>query len=235
MIERMDASILDRELYDESLAARTLGVPQSTLHWWLEGGVRRNRRYDPVLRSTPTGSRAVTWGEFVEARYLREYRRTLGVPLTGLRSFISYLRDELGVNYPLAYARPWVGPDRHLLVKAQEIAQLPTDLWPAIFEPHSGITMLLPEAEQFLTRVEFDDPVIGPVVRMFPAGKSSPVVIDPELRFGSPTVVGVPTEVLAEQVRAGDLIEAVAEDFDLSLDIVVAALNYENSMQLIAA
>jgi uncharacterized protein (DUF433 family) len=235
MIELMASELLDRELYDESLAARTLGVPQSTLHWWLEGGVRRGRQYQPVLRPSATGTRSVTWGEFVEALYLREYRRTLGVPLAGLREFISFLRAETNVAYPLAYAHPWVGPQRRLLVKAQEQANLPTDLWPAIFEPHSGITMLLPEAERFLTRVEFDDADSGYVIRMFPAGKSSPVVIDPELRFGSPNVFGVPTEALAEQVRAGELIESVARDFDLELDAVIAALNYEATSQLIAA
>jgi uncharacterized protein (DUF433 family) len=235
MIENVTTELLDRELYDESLAARTLGVPQSTLHWWLEGGVRRGRHYEPVLRTSPTGARSVTWGEFVEALYLREYRRNLGVPLAGLRNFIGFLRSEINVAYPLAYAHPWVGPQRRLLVRAQESADLPTDLWPAIYEPHSGVTMLLPEAERFLTRVEFDDQDSGYVIRMYPAGKSSPVVIDPELRFGSPNVFGVPTEALAEQVRAGDLIENIARDFDLELDAVIAALNYENSSRLIAA
>jgi uncharacterized protein (DUF433 family) len=235
MIESVNPELLDRELYDESLAAQTLGVPQSTLHWWLEGGTRRGRNYEPVLRVSPTGSRTVTWGEFVEALYLREYRRTLGVPLTGLRDFIAFLRSEIGVAYPLAYAHPWVGPQRRLLVKAQQSANLPTDLWPAILEPHSGVTMLLPEAERFLTRVEFDNQDSGYVVRMYPAGKNSPVVIDPELRFGSPNVYGIPTEVLVEQVRAGEQIESIARDFDLELEAVIAALNYENLSRPIAA
>jgi len=230
-------TLLDRELYDESLAARTLGVPQSTLHYWLEGGEQRGRRYEPVLRPVSTGSKAVTWGEFVEARYLREYRRTLGAPLANLRAFISYLRDELGVPYPLAHARPWVGPGRRLFVVAQEKSQLPPDLWAAVtpIEPHSGVTMLLPQAEQFLTRVQFDDDENGTVVRLMPAGPTSPVVIDPEVRFGSPSVKGIPTEILAEQVEAGGLIESVANDFELELGTVIAALNYEGLRQQNAA
>ena len=220
-------SLLDREVYDERLAAEVLGVAQPTLHYWLEGGNQRGKRHEPVLRAAATGSKVVTWGEFVEARYLREYRRTLGAKLSNIREFIQYLRTELDVSYPLARARPWVGPDRHLFVVAQDEAGLPSELWAAI-EPHTGVTMLLPPAEAFLERVEFDDDQTGMVVRLRPDGQDSPVVIDPEVRFGSPAVHGIPTDALAEQVRAGDSIESIVQDFSLELDDVIAALRYES-------
>jgi uncharacterized protein (DUF433 family) len=219
--------LLDRPLYDETLAAQVLKLSPSTLHWWLEGGIRNGRFYEPVLRRTPTGQHVVTWGEVVEARYLREYRRTLGVRLSKLRAFIAYLRDELDVPYPLASARPWVGAGRRLFVDAQMSADLPPELW-ACVEPHTGVMLLTHPAESFLERVEFDDDQEGFVVRLWPAGRESPVVIDPEVRFGTPSVRGIPTEVLAEQVVAGDSIESVSADFNLDLTDVIAALSYEN-------
>ena len=219
-------TVLDRPLYDELLAASVLDVPCSTLHWWLEGGERRGRVYPPVLRLEPTGSTEVTWGELVEARYLRAYRRELGVRLQSLRSFIAYLRESLDVPYPLAHARPWVGPDRRLLIEAQRDAELEPDLW-CCYEPPTGQVLLTPPAESFLERVEFDQEGNGIVVRLHPAGRQSPVVIDPEIRFGSPSVAGVPTETLDEMVHAGDSIESVATGYDLSLDEVVAALDFE--------
>lgn len=223
-------TLLERELYDETLAADILRVPPSTLHWWLEGGVRRQKKYSPVLRSQPTGSKVVTWGELVEARYLREYRKTHGVQLSALRSFISHLRAELGVPYPLAHARPWVGPGRHLLLNAQKDPDLPAELW-ACYEPTSGEVLLTHPAESFLERVVFDEPGDnGVVVKLRPAGRESPVVIDPEVRFGSPTVGGIPTETLAELVRAGDSVEIVSMDYELSLNDVVAAIDYENRL-----
>jgi uncharacterized protein (DUF433 family) len=222
-------TLLDRELYDEALAAQILRVPRPTLHWWLEGGVRRDVLYEPVLRPQPTGSKFVTWGELVEARYLREYRKTLGVRLSSLRAFINALRDELGVPYPLAHARPWVGPGRRLLVGAQTQAGLPAELW-VCYEPPSGVALLTHPAESFLERVEFDDEESGVVVRLRPDGKVSPVTIDPEVRFGAPSVGGVPTEGLAELVDAGDSIESVAKDFDLPLKDVIAALSYESQL-----
>jgi hypothetical protein len=33
----VSVTILDREMYNESVAARLLRVAPSTLHWWLEG------------------------------------------------------------------------------------------------------------------------------------------------------------------------------------------------------
>ena len=62
----MSVTILDREMYTEAAAARLLSVAPSTLHWWLEG---RPPRYTPVIRvHSPTGSRNVTWAEFVRGR-----------------------------------------------------------------------------------------------------------------------------------------------------------------------
>jgi len=226
--------LLARPLYDETLAASVLSVPKSTLHWWLEGGVRDGRHYAPVIRPKPSGSKDVTWGELVEARYLRAYRRELGVKLGDLRRFIDELRQGMGVPYPLAHARPWVGPDRRLLVAAQNTVELDPELW-AAYEPRSGITLLTPPAESFLERVEFDSEGNGVVIRLRPAGPHSPVVIDPEIRFGSPAVTGIPTDTLDEMVRAGDSIESVAEGYDLDLDNVVAALDYERARRQQAA
>jgi hypothetical protein len=73
-------------------------VASSTLHWRLEG---RPPRYRPVIRVEPSGSRSVTWAEFVEAGLLRSYRREHDVPLKELREFIDRLREEFQVPYPL--------------------------------------------------------------------------------------------------------------------------------------
>ena len=48
----------------------------------------RQPRYRSVIRVEPTGSRNVTWAEFVEASLLRSYRREHDVRLRELRDFI---------------------------------------------------------------------------------------------------------------------------------------------------
>ena len=72
-----------------------------------------------MIRVEPTGSRNVTWAEFVEAGLLRSYRRDHDVPLKELRDFIDRLREEFQVPYPLADRRPYVGSGRRLLIDLQ--------------------------------------------------------------------------------------------------------------------
>ncbi|MGL4552323.1 MAG: DUF433 domain-containing protein [Gemmataceae bacterium] len=73
----------------------------------------------------------------------------------------------------------------------------------------------------------------GIPVRFFPFSRAPApdapraVVIDPELRFGRPTVKGAPTDVLAERWRAGDSAADLAEDYGLTVPEAEEALRYE--------
>src|SRR6266700_3009510 len=80
--------LLDRRVMTVREAARQLRIPETTLIHWIEGEQRGGTFYPPVLREEPTGQATVTWGEVVEARYLRAYR-TRNVPMQKLRPFIA--------------------------------------------------------------------------------------------------------------------------------------------------
>lgn len=217
----MSTSILDRALYTIPEAARQLHIPPSTLRWWLEG----REHYAPVLRTEPTGSQEVTWGELVEARFLRAYRES-GVLLQHLRPVIAKLRDELGVPYPLAHVQPYIGEGRRLVAEAQRVSQLPSEL-AIIHELESGQLVLGPPADEFWKEVDFGENDGAWAQRLHPAGRLSPVVIDPHRGFGAATVRGIRTSELAELVEAGESQEAVAEDFSVSVAELRAALAYE--------
>jgi hypothetical protein len=51
----MPVSILEREIYSETEAARLLRVPPSTLHYWLNGGTKRGKTYAPVIKGRASG------------------------------------------------------------------------------------------------------------------------------------------------------------------------------------
>jgi uncharacterized protein (DUF433 family) len=207
-------------MYTEAAAASLLRVPQSTLHWWLEG---RLPDYRPVIREAPTGSRYVTWAEFVEAGLLRSYRREHRVPLRELRDFIDKLREKFGVPNPLADRRPYVGSGRRLLIDLQERSQLDPEF--CLVAVANGQTVLTAPGEEFFKRVDWlenepaawrphDDP-------------ESPVRINPLLRFGRPEVRGIPTEAIAGELDAGASLEEVAADFRIDLESVQWAQSYE--------
>lgn len=111
-------SILDRPVYGLGEAAGLLGLRPDRTRAWLDGYDRLGGHYAPVIREEPTGEDIVTWGEFVELGYLREYRRK-GVPLQRLRPAIDELRREFATPYPLATARPYV-LGKELVLKVQE-------------------------------------------------------------------------------------------------------------------
>jgi hypothetical protein len=88
----MPRAVLEREMYTEAEAGRLLGVPQATLHYWLEGLTRKGVVYAPIIRPAPTDRRTVTWAEFIEAGWLSTYRRGKKVPMDEIRAFITNLR-----------------------------------------------------------------------------------------------------------------------------------------------
>jgi uncharacterized protein (DUF433 family) len=226
--DRVSVAILDREMYTEAAAAALLRVAPSTLHWWLEGGGQRGQVYRPVIRAEATGSRVVTWAEFVEAGLLRSYRRDHDVPLRELRDFIDRLRDEFQVPYPLADRRPYVGSGRRLLIDLQDRSQLDPDF--CLVAVANGQAVLTAPGEEFFERVDWLDN--EPAAWRPTDDKASPVRINPLMRFGRPAVDGISTEAIAGELDGGASLEEAADDFGLSLDAVRWAQSYELSLQV---
>jgi uncharacterized protein (DUF433 family) len=59
------------------------------------------------------------------------------------------------------------------------------------------------------------------------AGRDSPVLIDPRVRFGSPQVSGIPTWLLRDRWLTGEPMEEITDDLSLKSKDVVAALKFE--------
>jgi uncharacterized protein (DUF433 family) len=224
---------LEVATHDVREASRYLRVPVSTLWWWLDGGERNGRHYEPVIRESATGSDVMTWGEFVEAWYVRQYRREHHVDLSDLRQLINGLREELGLRYPLAYEKPYVGPGRQLVKRVQDEIDLPQDLWMVVAGRKNQL-VLTPTMTQFIERVEFDA-ADKSATAIRPRGAGSAIVIQPDRAGASPNVRGIRTEALVELVDAGEEIEDVARDFSLPIEELREALSYEWELQPSAA
>jgi uncharacterized protein (DUF433 family) len=213
------AAVLDREMYEAGEAARLLGVHVRTLRNWLEGYPGRSKSYPPVLRTEPTGKDILTWGEFIEAGYLTEYRKVRRVALPELRAYIDWWRSHLDVCYPLAHQQPYVGEGRALIETERS-----ADGDDVMYRVRDGQLVLVPWAQEFVDTVEFDHTVAQ---RYWPAGRAGAVAIDPLRSFGAPIVDGVRTEVLFELFVAGDPIDDIAESYDLASQRVESAVRFE--------
>ncbi|GAA1994712.1 hypothetical protein JL107_08485 [Nakamurella flavida] len=216
-------TLLEQEMYTEAGAASLLGVPQPTLHYWLEGKASGTKTYRPVIREHSTGNKNVTWAEFIEAGLLRQYRRVHNVPMAELRALITHLQDSYGIPYPLAHAKPFIS-GRELLLNAQDDADLHPDF--ALVATVNGQLVLTPSAEQFYQRVTWINDVAA---KWRPASADrSTVVIDPEIRGGRPSVGGISTAALWEQAEDGAAVPDLVDLFGLTIRDVRWALSYES-------
>lgn len=231
---------LDRSVYQMNEAARLLGLPDKTLRRWIDGDRRFDRTIEPLIRPEHTGDTNVTWGEFVEAGLLAEYR-VRRLPMEKLRPLIADLREQMGTPYPLAQARPLYSDGRNLLWRVQEKSGIDEELFLVVNDrTDNGYQLLLSEvARQFASRVEFEPPETGVVIKWFPwRSKGRRIVIDPRVAFALPTISGVRTEVIAEFAAAGEPIPAIQgfyADYDLSESDIGEAIRFEQSLYQTAA
>ena len=221
----VSVTVLDREMYTEAAAARLLRLSQSTLHYWLEGGVRRGVHYKPVIRPEATGDRTVTWAEFIEASLLREYRRRHKIPMADLRTVIEHLRVRYDVPYPLAHQQPWVS-GRSLIYELQEEVGLASEF--CLVAIANQQFLMTPPGESFLSRVGWHDNIAS---TYRPHNEQdSPVVIDPDVRFGRPSVGGISTSVLWEDHEDGETVSELADVYHLQPWHVRMAIAYESTL-----
>jgi uncharacterized protein (DUF433 family) len=60
---------------------------------------------------------------------------------------------------------------------------------------------------------------------------SMPIAIDPRISFGRPVVIsrGISTAAIAERIDAGETVEALAADYELTVDEIEQAVIYERA------
>jgi uncharacterized protein (DUF433 family) len=218
--------LLTRPTYGLAQVDRLLMLSSGTARRWLEGYARSGKEYPPVVRERATGNETVTWGEFVETRLLAEFRDA-GVPMVRMRPAVERLREELNTPFPLAHARPYLSIEgRELVRKIQDDVRLDRSLQLVVVRNDQII--LSPRAENFRLAVDFSpDREDAVVERLRPVSSIHHVVVDPLRQFGEPVVRSVPTEVIAEQVRAGESPESISALYDLEPAQVAAAIRFE--------
>ncbi len=223
----MTVSLLDRRVYGLSDVDRLLALPPGTARRWIDGYDRGGVHYPPVVRAERTRDEEVTWGEFVETRLLAEFRAR-GASLHRLRPAVVRLREEFG-RYPLAHAKPFLDIDGRELVRhvQHEVGITGHEMLVVV---RSGQAMMSAPVKSFVGDLQYvgdTDPEANAVV---PVQFGGLVTLDPLRQYGRPVVRAVPTEVVAEQFRAGESTETIADLFDLTIAQVEQALRFELSL-----
>lgn len=220
-----------RELpaYGVTDAARYLDVPAATLRSWVarrtyrkQGGVGS---FEPLIVPADAVERRLSFYNLVEAHVLRALRTKHEVPLKHVRPALAYAERELGIQR---------------LLLSEEMQTAGGD----IFLDHLGQLVNLSKSGQLavkellsahLQRVERDSHAIP--IRLYPflgrpgEREDRPVVIDPAVSFGRPTITGsgVQTSVLVQRIDAGESVRELAADYRLTQAQVMAAVLFERA------
>lgn len=217
-------SLLDQDMYSMGQADRLLGVSHGTARRWIDGYERQGKRHNPLVRAESTGSEDVTWGEFVEARLISEYRRQ-GITIFKMRPAIMALKDKFNTEYPLAVSQPFLSAEGCELV--MEVQQ-ETNLQPALRLVVRNGQIITPslEVRRFQEAADYNNDSgddMGVVQRLRLAEN---IVLDPEYAAGEPTIRRRRLRVatIAEAIATGSEPAEVAEMWGIELEVVKDAV-----------
>lgn len=148
-----------------------------------------------------------------------------GVSMDAVRKALAYAQKTLNLKRLLLSKELCTEGGRVLLDRYGELIDLSA----------SGQMALRRVFQEHLKRVEWDEWKFP--VRLYPfpvadaRGPSRPIAIDPQIAFGRPIVArkGISTGAIADRTDAGETVEALAADYDLTEPEIEEAVLYERA------
>lgn len=174
----------------------------------------------PVLPGKERG-KPLTYLQLVEVAFVATFRR-LGVSLQRVRKARDYLATYFDSEYPFVDFRLRT-EGHHILLDLREIEE-DAELGRLILADSAGQMGWQPLVGERFAEFDYEH---GVALTWHVAGRDSPVVIDPRISFGAPTVRGVPTSVIKGRWAAQEAIEDIVDDFRLDPEEVRQALRFE--------
>lgn len=216
-----EVSAREYPLYSRRDVSQALRMSGSTLYWWL----RSNHRGS--LISVSPYDRALNFLQLSEAFAIDHMRKNLGISLLKIRQASQYLKEKLGIPYPLIDQRIRVGTDvyfrhttngyferaREILLNASRHGQIESEV-------------LIGE---YISRIEFGEEDLPDVVYPWiPGSERKGIQINPRIRFGQPTIAGTGISVAAvhDRFEAGESPKDIAASYEISHAGVKDAIAY---------
>jgi len=212
--------------YSFSEAAHYLSMPTATLRAWCVGQKQgQKREFVRLIDLDGSPKDGLSFLNLVEAHVLAAIRRIHNVSLLKVRDALNYVKRDLKIERPLLSPKFQTDGVDLFVEELSNLLNVTTHVYS--FEEIM---------RAYLKRIRRD--VKGAPVKLYPflrkedmekASAPAPIEIDPRVAFGRPVLVGraVPTAVLADRFKAGDSIEDLAGDFDVSSFDIQEAIRCE--------
>lgn len=233
MIEPPGADQLRRPSYTVAEAGRLVGLTAERVRRWLRG---YQYSYGDAVRGQPPvvpqgRGRAGTYASFLDLVDLLFVKRFLdhGVSLQKVRRALDEAREVLGTNH---FARQTFFTDGGaIFLRLREGAQ--KGLGDAIPELMSGGQWVIaPVIRQLARQIDFGSPE-GLATRWHPLGRGRPVVLDPNVSFGAPSIAGRGVKTINVHdlyMAEGENLEPVRIWWGLTDTEIRAAVDFERQL-----
>ena len=207
-------------MYAFGEAAHLAGVSTSTVRNWLFGYVTRDREVQPLLPAPADQGPMVSFLQMIEIVVAGRFRKAEHVSFPRVRQAYENAQSEFQLEHPFA----------HLMLEALggHIAQRMHD------EPLGISLRALDEPAQWslpglvldlMEQLVYEQDLVA---RWYPKGKDVPIVVDPRISAGIPTVDqrGITIEAVHKRGKAGQRISFIDKDVALTDDLVEQVLQY---------
>ena len=204
-------------------------LPAATLRTWLVGRAYpkgdTQATFHPLIKPASTQPLQVSFYNLIEAHVLRALRTEHGVALAELRKAISYAEKRLQLHRLLLSPELRTHAGQVFLDRYVELINLSA----------SGQLAMRKMFEDHLQRVEWDEwqfPVrLYPYIESPQRASDRPIAIDPHVAFGRPIIrrVGVSTAAISDRIDAGETVDALVDDYDLSREEIEQAVLFSRA------
>ncbi len=165
---------------------------------------------------------ALSYMQLIEVAVVAAFRKA-GITLKTIRDARDYASKQLRSEFPFVQYR-FKTEGKHLLIDYGEIEGT-KDRGKHLAADQGGQLAWDQVIGPLLKEFEYERE--GIVIRWRVAGPASPIVIDPRLSFGAPTINGTPTWVIKGRWNAGESIADIADDFAMDKSAIQSALEFE--------
>ncbi len=231
-IESTGRDRLTRPAYSVAEAGRLARLTSGRVRRWLRGYEYSYgdavRGQPPVLQGSGTESSYASFLDLVDLLFVKRFLDH-GVSLQKVRRALDEARRLLGTDH---FARQTFFTDGgSIFLELQEGAR--RGRGEAILELMSGGQWVIaPVIRELARQIEFESPE-GLASRWYPLGQNRPVVLDPTVSFGAPSIAGRGVKTINIHdlfVAENENLASVRAWWDLTDDEIQAAVDFERQL-----
>ncbi|MBI5868191.1 MAG: hypothetical protein HZB43_07895 [candidate division Zixibacteria bacterium] len=230
-----DRQIIDTPIYSPAMAARLVALRPERVRRWLEGYqyrytpprgvVSQTRQRAPVVaRHGTRGSRFASFLDLIDLLFVKRFVEA-GISLQRLRLALDEATKLIGDDH-FAQEKFWTnGKDIYVQVKDDSVALMQL--------LSRGQWVIAPVIKQTALQIDFSE-VTGLAEKWFPLGRAKRVVLDPNIAFGSPCLLGrgIETANIYDLYKAEkENLKAVCSWMNLHEREVLDAVEFERMLE----